>query len=316
MKTLLSTTALMCVLGFTNIAVAQTAQPKPTTTTMNQQVETQLFLASRDKSDVFASDLMGHDVHARRAPSSRTVAGGQSPLVQNPSRTSTLNPDGTRTIMSMNQSDLETMDNIGKINEIVLSSSGQVRAVVIGVGGFLGLGEHDVAVTMNQVTFARSTETPSKLYVVVNTSSDMLKTFPSYNGKGAAGDQSKAAPATNTNMAARGDRAPFMAPTVNREGYDRVAITELSAETLVGKSVYGTSDISIGKINDLILNDKGTITNVIIDFGGFLGIGTSQVSVGFDELAILANKGRTDIRVYVDATKEQIQAQPQYRASN
>ena len=58
------------------------------------------------------------------------------------------------------------------------------------------------------------------------------------------------------------------------------------------------------------------ITEVIIDFGGFLGMGTSQVSLGFDELTILADEGRSDVRVYVDATKEQIQAQPEYRAAN
>lgn len=55
---------------------------------------------------------------------------------------------------------------------------------------------------------------------------------------------------------------------------------------------------------------------VILDFGGFLGMGTSQVNVGFDELTILTDEGRTAVRVYIDATKEQIQAQPQYRAVN
>lgn len=316
MKMLLSTTALVCVLGLTNIAIAQTAQPKANPNTALQQTETQGFLATRGQSDVFASDLMGHDVYARKAPASPTVTGVQPPLRQSPNLGSTMTTDGTHTMAAMSRTDLEAMHNIGKINEIVLSSDGQVRAIVIGVGGFLGLGEQDVAVTMDQVTFASDPEDRAAMYVVVNTSDDMLKTSPAYNRMGATGDQSKAPSATSTNMAARGDRAPFMAPTVKREGYDRVAITEMSAETLVGKSVYGTNDVSIGTIEDLILDDKGTITNVIIDFGGFLGIGTSRVSVGFDELAILADKGRADIRVYVDATKEQIQAQPQYRASN
>jgi sporulation protein YlmC with PRC-barrel domain len=44
-------------------------------------------------------------------------------------------------------------ENIGDINELIVGQNGQVEAVVIGVGGFLGLGEHDVAVPYNQVRF-------------------------------------------------------------------------------------------------------------------------------------------------------------------
>jgi hypothetical protein len=85
---------------------------------------------------------------------------------------------------------------------------------------------------------------------------------------------------------------------------------------LIGAEVYGVNDESVGSIDELIVDDKGVITNVIVDFGGFLGLGTSQVQVGFDELTVLANDGRNDVRVYIDATKEQIQAQPQYRPAN
>jgi sporulation protein YlmC with PRC-barrel domain len=85
---------------------------------------------------------------------------------------------------------------------------------------------------------------------------------------------------------------------------------------LVGKDVYGLNENSVGTIDDLILDDEGKVANVIIDFGGFLGMGTSQVSIGYDELTVLANDGRADVRVYVDATKEEVQAQPKYSAEN
>jgi sporulation protein YlmC with PRC-barrel domain len=44
-------------------------------------------------------------------------------------------------------------DDIGDINEIIVGKDGRIQAVVIGVGGFLGMGEHDVAVPFNQVKF-------------------------------------------------------------------------------------------------------------------------------------------------------------------
>src|SRR3978361_678929 len=42
---------------------------------------------------------------------------------------------------------------IGDINELLIDKSGKVQAVVIGVGGFLGMGEHSVAVAFDQVKF-------------------------------------------------------------------------------------------------------------------------------------------------------------------
>jgi sporulation protein YlmC with PRC-barrel domain len=44
-------------------------------------------------------------------------------------------------------------ENIGEINDVLISRSGQVAAVIIGVGGFLGIGEKDVAVPMSLLLF-------------------------------------------------------------------------------------------------------------------------------------------------------------------
>jgi len=47
----------------------------------------------------------------------------------------------------------EANEKLGDINEMILDKSGKVAAVVIGVGGFLGMGEHDVAVSMDKLKF-------------------------------------------------------------------------------------------------------------------------------------------------------------------
>jgi sporulation protein YlmC with PRC-barrel domain len=44
-------------------------------------------------------------------------------------------------------------ENIGSINDILTDKSGSIKAVVIGVGGFLGLGEHLVAMPFDQIKF-------------------------------------------------------------------------------------------------------------------------------------------------------------------
>lgn len=73
---------------------------------------------------------------------------------------------------------------------------------------------------------------------------------------------------------------------------------------------------SIGQVNEIVLSSDGQVRALVIGVGGFLGMGSSQVSVGFEELTILSNEARTELRVYIDATREQVQAQPPYRAVN
>lgn len=45
-------------------------------------------------------------------------------------------------------------ENIGEVNDLVVSKDGQVETLIIGVGGFLGLGERDVAIEFNQAKWA------------------------------------------------------------------------------------------------------------------------------------------------------------------
>ena len=55
-------------------------------------------------------------------------------------------------------------EKIGDISEILLDTSGKVSGVIIGVGGFLGLGQHDVLVPMEQLKFVnepRAATTPT-----------------------------------------------------------------------------------------------------------------------------------------------------------
>ena len=47
----------------------------------------------------------------------------------------------------------EQNDKLGDINEIILDKDGKVLGYVVGVGGFLGVGEHDILVEPNKIKF-------------------------------------------------------------------------------------------------------------------------------------------------------------------
>src|ERR1700704_3298082 len=66
---------------------------------------------------------------------------------------------------------------IGDVEDVLLDKSGQVAAVILGVGGFLGIGEKDVAVPFNAI---RVTEKNGKRYLVMDTTKEALQSAPSY----------------------------------------------------------------------------------------------------------------------------------------
>ena len=66
---------------------------------------------------------------------------------------------------------------IGDIKDVLLDKSGQVAAVILGVGGFLGIGEKDVAVPFSAI---RVTEKDSKRYLVMDTTKEALQSAKGY----------------------------------------------------------------------------------------------------------------------------------------
>jgi len=53
-------------------------------------------------------------------------------------------------------------EKIGDISELIVDRTGKLEAVVVGVGGFLGLGEHDVAIPYSQINWADQPVQPSR----------------------------------------------------------------------------------------------------------------------------------------------------------
>lgn len=69
-------------------------------------------------------------------------------------------------------------ENLGDVNDIILGADGQPDAVVIGVGGFLGLGEKNVAVPFDTIT--STTDTDGNLKLSLNTTKEALDAAPAF----------------------------------------------------------------------------------------------------------------------------------------
>jgi sporulation protein YlmC with PRC-barrel domain len=66
---------------------------------------------------------------------------------------------------------------IGQIMDVLVSPEGKVDTLIVGVGGFLGAGEKDVAVGFNAI---QKTVKDNKIYLTMNTTKDALKSAPGF----------------------------------------------------------------------------------------------------------------------------------------
>lgn len=264
-------------------------------------------------------------------------------------------------------------ENIGSINDLVISPEGDVQAVVIGVGGFLGIGQKDVAIEYDLVSWQ---ERDGQEWLVVETTADALKAqeefdTAAYEPQPADADVKETKPATAEDLAKapveKADEEMAEAPAeepmteeqaaapteepaaeedkdkmaeapaaedkaveetaeapvtddtrtaaIDRESLTEKPLGDISAEDFIGTTVYGANDENVGEIGDVVLTEDGKVDAVIVDVGGFLGIGEKEVAVGMDNLKFLSDEDG-ELYLYTDFTEEQLEAQAEYDESS
>jgi sporulation protein YlmC with PRC-barrel domain len=80
-----------------------------------------------------------------------------------------------------------------------------------------------------------------------------------------------------------------------------------SADDLMGRDIVDNDGNNVGEISDLLIGSDGSIQNVLVDVGGFLGIGTRTVALDLNQIQMA--QGDADEMV-VSMTKEQIENLP------
>jgi hypothetical protein len=84
------------------------------------------------------------------------------------------------------------------------------------------------------------------------------------------------------------------------------------AHGVLGRDVRSAADEDMGRIVDVIVDRGGTVRAAVIDFGGFLGVGSRKIVVDWNALHFgrIANKGDS---ITLELTKEQVTAAPEYK---
>jgi len=220
-------------------------------------------------------------------------------------------------------------EEVGTIVDLVVTPSIGISAVVIGAGGFLGLGAKDVAVDFAQLQWLEASDGTYRW--VLATTAEALRAAPAFiwadsvetTGEPALTPAEEEAqlvdgnpnattidPALTTDQPAREDTG-IAVDRANLADFDTAGLT---SEEMLGIGVYGIDDQQIGTIGEVLANDDGTIDAIIIDVGGFLGLGAKPVAVGYENLTFSTDT-RDNRYLFINATREQLETQPTYDAA-
>jgi len=207
-------------------------------------------------------------------------------------------------------------ETIGEIKSVYIGPDGKVDSLIVGVGGILGLGEREVRLAWSDLKVSNNGEK-----VVLDITKDELKAKPEYK---------------YSNADWRGqvfsDKGPWTAADPNRVARDRAASERLSADrntasttstgdfnsygeisgnAFIGTNVRNQNNETVGKVEDVYIDDRGTIRTVVVSVGGFLGIDTKDVAVNWGDI------GRTrdgkSLVLITNWTKDSLKAMPEYK---
>ena len=83
-------------------------------------------------------------------------------------------------------------------------------------------------------------------------------------------------------------------------------------ESVLGKAVRTRVEEDVGRVIDLLADRQGRLQAAVIEFGGFLGIGTRKIAVEWPALRFESDDKQP---VIVEMTRDQLRVAPEYKPS-
>jgi sporulation protein YlmC with PRC-barrel domain len=298
--------------------------------------------------------------------------------------------------MQIHSGAADDAEQIGEVQDVVMSPDGTAEAVIVDVGGFLGMGEKRVAISFDQIEW---TQRDGEDWLSATFDRQALENAPEFQASalqegemqtdqqaaegemdtpeevaedGAQKDDARmteAVPADDQQLEAEGETvledetqtggqtaesempaedqegviaqtdegadteeglaeapadepgvleaeeqdgaADQMQAGVAREGMSIVQAGDISAEELIGTTVYGANDDNIGEIGDVVLSDDQEVIAYVINVGGFLGLGEKPVALAAENLEVYTDEGGA-YSIYSSFTEEQLENQPAF----
>jgi hypothetical protein len=106
-----------------------------------------------------------------------------------------------------------------------------------------------------------------------------------------------------------------LAPASQTPEVPKPAVTILGshqAQSVLGKEVRSAANEDMGRIVDIVVDSAGQVRAAVIDFGGFLGVGSRKIAVDWNALHFPTASDKQDL-VTLELTRDQVKAAPEYK---
>jgi sporulation protein YlmC with PRC-barrel domain len=217
-------------------------------------------------------------------------------------------------------------ETIGEIDNVVIDADGQVRHVIVGVGGFLGLGEKNVALPWDQIVLSADGESVTVPYTKDQLAGLPSHVYPEEVGSGTVYGYdddvrvnsylsvereaaAEAAEETGETVAeAAAEAAGTTAPSATAQTGATVTTdaARIEASALLGADVRTTAGESVGDVDEIWLDANGQVAGLVVDVGGYLGIGSDPVLLAWSDLQI--SRDGDDVIAVTALTRDQLES--------
>jgi hypothetical protein len=119
-------------------------------------------------------------------------------------------------------------------------------------------------------------------------------------------------PQTEPSKATKEAAPPSPAPKEAAPPASVTIIAPREAHGVLGRDVRSPADEDMGRIVDVIVDRAGTVRAAVIDFGGFLGVGSRKIVVDWNALHFGRVADKSD-SIFLELTKAQVAAAPEYK---
>ena len=116
-------------------------------------------------------------------------------------------------------------------------------------------------------------------------------------------------PTTDQNAPAAAEATPPATPPPSEAIIPAQAADEVRADKLIGMTVYDTAGEKVGQVKDILFNENGQATGVVLSVGGVLGLGAKSVGLQWSEVDIQPNAEVAKIQY----NKDQLEAAPDFK---
>jgi sporulation protein YlmC with PRC-barrel domain len=100
-------------------------------------------------------------------------------------------------------------------------------------------------------------------------------------------------------------------PAITEDGTPATVMDDREVEGILGKSVRSSAGEDMGHIVDVIVKRNDQVRAAVIDFGGFLGVGSRTIAVDWSALRFPPS-GKID-HVILELTRDQVRLAPEYK---